>query len=335
MRHIRICAALCCLLGLAAHAQARPQVSPEDDLLFIHHSCGGAWLYDGGLRDALLAKGYIDEVNEITYGDTVSPDPGRPDSLPYSNPDALPGEVEAVPHGDATDMCHWVKWFNDYLEAIKAFGCDDGQNRIIMFKSCYPSTAITAVGTPPGYPFYAFQLVDYYSVFTHPSGTGNLYQYRNYGQVSPHDYQALEDVFAANPDTLFIHVSSPPIHAQDPYQSWATPQDLANYRTFDNWLKQTWEPGYNARNPGLHNMIVFDWYDFLAYPPDHPQYPNFLRDDYASYWDQWDSHPNETANQASTAVFATNPDNILDRAWRSFTRAGVPMQVIKSLLIGE
>ena len=39
----------------ALHAQT------TDDVLFIHHSVGDDWL-NNGLRDALLAKGHVDEV---------------------------------------------------------------------------------------------------------------------------------------------------------------------------------------------------------------------------------------------------------------------------------
>ena len=111
-------------------------IAQTDDLIFIHHSCGDNWLKDG-LRTALEAKSYIDEVNEITYGDNVTNDAGRPDSLPAAQ-------------GDNTNMDSWIFWFNDYLNSIKTQGCDDGSNVIIMFKSCYPISCIYEDGTPPG-----------------------------------------------------------------------------------------------------------------------------------------------------------------------------------------
>ena len=57
-----------------------------DDLVFIHHSVGSNWLY-AGLETALLVKPYIDERNDISYGTTIAPDPGRPASL-----GAVPGD---------------------------------------------------------------------------------------------------------------------------------------------------------------------------------------------------------------------------------------------------
>ncbi|MFH0794012.1 MAG: hypothetical protein V2A74_08270, partial [bacterium] len=109
---------------LAACVTVSVRGQNSDDLMFIHHSVGQDWL-DSGLRSALDAKSYIDEVNEITYGTVVSPNSGRPSSL------------GAVP-GDSTDMGHWIYWFNDYLGSVRTYDCDNGVNRIIMFKSCFP-----------------------------------------------------------------------------------------------------------------------------------------------------------------------------------------------------
>ena len=94
-----------------------------DDMVFIHHSVWGAWLEWYGLYEAVVAKDYINEMNDITYGTMMDPDPGRPASL------------GGTP-GDNTKMMHWILWFNDYFQGIKSHGSADGYNRIIMFKSC-------------------------------------------------------------------------------------------------------------------------------------------------------------------------------------------------------
>ena len=44
--------------------------------------------------------------------------------------------------------------------------------------------------------------------------------------------------------------------------------------------------------------------------------PNRLREEYGDA--NGNSHPNSTANAYSTQVFATDPDNLLDRAWDAF-----------------
>jgi hypothetical protein len=165
----------------------------EDDLLFIHHSVGDNWL-SHSLRNALLAKTYVDEVNEITYGTDFPPDTGRPDSL-------------APTPGDLTDMHHWIRWFNDYIGRLRTHGSADGENRIVLFKSCFPNSNIEDDGDEPGDPFIDWRaLVNYRAVYRHPEGPGNTY---NDGGRT---YRALEDVFAANPNRLFIAVTAPPLH---------------------------------------------------------------------------------------------------------------------------
>ncbi len=275
-----------------------------NDLVFIHHSCGSNWL-DNSLHTALLAKDYIDERNDITYGTTMSPNAGRPASL------------GGTP-GDNTNMNHWILWFNDYLQGVRVHGCANGYNRIIMFKSCYPISDVTSDGTEPGNPFSSTQsLTNYKAVYRHPNGAGNTYSYNGY------TYKPLEDIFAEHPDILFIPVTAPPLHYG--------PSDATNNanahraRLFNNWLKNEWLAKYKEAHPGLDNVAVFDWFDFLAYPDDHPLHPNRLREEYGG--NSGDSHPNSTANAASTVVFASGSNNFLDQAWAAFSTNSVEVQL--------
>jgi|GEM_PF-6291301 len=48
--------------------------SADDDLVFVHHSCGANWLSNGQLNATLTAKDYIDERNDIYYGTDMTPD---------------------------------------------------------------------------------------------------------------------------------------------------------------------------------------------------------------------------------------------------------------------
>ena len=286
------------VLSLSAQGTVSPAAT-ENDLVFIHHSCGAGWL-SNSLHDALLAKDYIDERNDITYGTDVSPDAGRPDSL-------------ASTPGDQTNMNHWIRWFNDYLDGVKGHGAADGFNRIIMFKSCYPISNVYSDGTEPGDPFSSSQTTaNYKAVYRHPSGSGSTYSDGGY------TYKPLEDIFAENPDVLFIPVTAPPRHYAP---SDATDDDqAARARAFNNWLKNDWLDSYNTAHPGLNNVAVFDWFDVLAYPGDHSSHPNRLRAEYGG--ESGDSHPNSTANSESTAIFATNQDNFIDDAWCAFAGCG-------------
>jgi hypothetical protein len=288
-------------LLMLAHSHAASPTT--DDILFIHHSVGQDWL-DNGLRNALIAKSYIDEVNEITYGDSVSPDTGRPASLD-------------PPAGDHTDMCHWILWFNDYLQAMKRYDCANGTNKIIMFKSCFPNSAISENGTEPGDPFASTQtLVNYKAIYRHPNGPGRTYSYNS------RVYKPLEDIFAANPGTLFIAVTAPSQIPSETCNNWA---DRA--RVFDNWLKTTWLNSYNAAHPHLRNVAVFDFFDVLAYANSDTRIENYtpadgspagnypVRNMTKSQYRTGDSHPNVLADQTATVVFATSPSNFMDAAW--------------------
>ena len=126
---------------LAMLSPVSPGVS-TDDLVFIHHSVGLGWL-ESGLEDALLAKEYVDERNDVYYGTDMEPDSGRPDSL-----DA----IDKLP-GDKTDTKYWLPWFNDYLGNLKDHGSADGENTIVMFKSCFHASNTHQYGTEPGDPF--------------------------------------------------------------------------------------------------------------------------------------------------------------------------------------
>jgi hypothetical protein len=228
-------------LLLAVMLDAPCYAQTTDDLVFIHHSCGSNWL-SAGLHDALLAKDYIDERNDITYGTTMSPDPGDPFS------------------GSQT-------------------------------------------------------LTNYKAVYRHPDGPGHTYTHDGY------TYRPLEDVFAENPDVLFIPVTAPPRHY--------APADAANdaeahrARLFNNWLKNEWLASYKMRNPGLNNVTVFDWFDVLAYPDDHAEHPNRLKAEYGG--ERGNSHPNTTANVESTAIFATDPDNFIDAVWTLYSEGCDPI----------
>jgi hypothetical protein len=283
-----------------------PARAVNDDLIFIHHSCGQNWL-SSGLNAALVAKDYIDERNDMYYGSDISPDAGRPDSL------------GSVP-GDNTNMNHWIRWFNDYLGNLKHYSCATGVNKIIMFKSCFPISDVASDGTAPGNPFDSAQTVaNYKAVYHNVAGSGHTYSNGGYA------YYALEDVFAANPNTLFIPVTAPPLN-----YAGTSDANAHRARLFNNWLKTDWLSSYNAAHPGLDNVAVFDWFNVLARPDNATSYPNRLKEVYGGTGG--DAHPNDAANQYSTQVFATQPGNFIDGAWTAFS-SPVPEPGAVSMLI--
>jgi len=271
--------------------ELNPDLSITDNCLFIHHSCGNNWLHHN-LLDALLYKDYVDEYNNIYYGTDLQPDSGRPDSL------------GGTP-GNHTDMNHWVRWFNDYLDNILTHECTSGTNRIVMFKSCYPNSDISSDGTLPGDPFSSQKtLTNYKAVYRHANGSGGAYTNNSYV------YKPLEDIFAEHPEILFIPVTAPTLH-----QSTSSDANAHRARLFNNWLKNDWQPDYLSRHPTNRNVAVLDWFDFLA-TSDSNAIPNRLKTEYGGT--SGNSHPNTTANEASTVVFAEQKNNFFDIAWDDF-----------------
>ena len=273
---------------LAAAVFAGPAAAgTTDDLIYIHDSTGAQWL-DHSLRAALAAKAHVDEVHDVGAGIDLAPDAGRPASL-------------APTPGDLTAMHHWILWFNDYLAAVKSHGCADGVNRIVVFGSGFTASDVTADGAEPGDPFGAERSVtNYQAVFRHPSGPGNTYTHGG------HIYRPLEDVFAANPDTLFIVLTPPPLCEGCPGYV-----NGDRSREFGRWLMGQWLDGYQAAHPGLDNVAVFDWFGLMATSRD------WLKEEYDS--GAGDSYPNSQGYADSTAAFAGNAANFVDTAWRAFT----------------
>ena len=285
-----VAALLLLVLPPAARAAA------TDDVVFIHGPCGASWLADS-LQAALAGKTYIDEVNDISAGTDVPPDPNRLDAL-------------APTPGDNTNMNHWIRWFNDYLAGVKAHGCATGVNRIVLFMSDPPASNITSDGHAPGDPFAAAQTyANYQAVFRHADGPGNYYADALYR------YWPLEDVFFSNPDTLFIFITAPPRHYAP--ADATTDAEAHRARLFNNWVKLSWLAYYKFRHRGLNNVAVFDLFDVLAYPDDDPEHPNRLRAEYGGA--SGASDPNADALTHATELFATAAGNAIDEAWALFT----------------
>jgi len=126
-------------------------------------------------------------------------------------------------------------------------------------------------------------------------------------------YKALEDIFARNPETLFIFVTAPP-------ECWADADsdNAKRAREFNDWLTYHWIEYYQMEHPGLNNLVVYNWFGFLANPnTDIDEHANMLKEKYGG--DSGDSHPNRLANIESNVSFATGEYNLIDWAWEYFT----------------
>lgn len=203
-------------------------------LVFIHHSCGENWLTDGhgNLGIALRNNNYY--VSDTNYG------------------------WGTTGIGDNTDIGHWWSWFRGpqsgtilgelyaHSDQWSYYSRPDtdpgGENQIVMFKSCYPNSALG--GSPGDGP---------------PSGANPL---RGQSYDSPHHtvgnakgiYNDLLTYFATRQDKLFVVVTAPPLMSGS-----TTGGEAANARAFNRWLVEDWLDGYPH-----DNVVVFDFYNVLT-----------------------------------------------------------------------
>ncbi len=199
-------------------------------LIFIHHSCGGNWLADdnGGLGKALMENNYF--VSDTNYG-------WGPDKI-----------------GDNTYTGHWWSWFRGekspvytnalYIENKKTVDYSrltdmpDGENEIIMFKSCYPNSNLK--DNPD-------DLI--------PQISDNLLKGEDFGEFHTVSnakgiFIDLLEYFKTRQDKLFIMVTAPPV---------ASPEFADNARALNEWLVYDWLKDYP-----YNNVAVFDFYNVLT-----------------------------------------------------------------------
>jgi hypothetical protein len=244
------------LTPIPAYSQA-PNPNPPPTpvrLVFIHHSTGEYWLnpnpefeLGGALLTALNNNNYF--VSDTNY---------------YWGPvDPIWGEHL----GSRTDIGDWHNWFLGpqrdanmvSLYTQTGFFTDwewtnsidnpdpGGENQIIMFKSCFPNSAVLS-GNPADPPRQS------------SSGNPNPIWGRSTGEVTEENqlysvsnvkgmYRDLLAYFANHQDKLFILITPPP--------NIAGSADLA--RAVNIWLVYHWLDDYP-----YNNVAVFDFFNVLT-----------------------------------------------------------------------
>ncbi|MHB8793658.1 MAG: hypothetical protein ACYC6O_10035 [Thermoleophilia bacterium] len=210
-------------------------------LVFIHHSTGENWLNDGNgdLGTTLTANNYF--VSDTNYG------------WGPADADAGGGTI-----GDHTDIGHWYSWFAGpnaaaYMTALysesgqnssytRMAGDPGGVNEIVMFKSCYPNSAL---GGSPGDPA---------TVGVNPLRGQDAWSGSMTVANAKGIYNDLLPYFAAHQEKLFVVITAPPLQVGDTNAS-----EAANARAFNNWLVEDWLDSY-----GYDNVAVFDFYNVLT-----------------------------------------------------------------------
>ncbi len=250
-------------------------------LIFIHHSTGENWLADGygNLGITLGQNNYF--VSGTNYG-------WGPNTI-----------------GDRTDIPNWTEWFRSadtamYMNALfaesgqnssftRTLADPGGENEIIVFKSCFPNSALEG---NPGDP---------------PTADGWL----TVGHAK-YVYNEILQYFATRPDKLFIVVTAPPL--QDGTYA-------ENARAFNEWLMNDW---LAENNYTLPNVAVFDFYNVLTGPDNHHRYINgaiehiFTAGMNTSYYPSsgGDDHPSAEGSQKATDEFVSLL-NIFYNRWKN------------------
>ncbi len=235
-------------------------------LIFIHHSTGENWLRDdyGGLGLALDQNNYF--VSDTNYG---------------WGPDGI---------GDRTDIPDWVEWFagdstprymsalfdesgqhSDYTRTLDDPG---GENEIILFKSCFPNSALEGNPNDP------------------PDPEGWL----SVGHAK-YVYREILRYFATRPDKLFVVITAPPL---------SDPAYAENARAFNQWLVTDW---LSENNYTLNNVAVFDFYNVLTGADNHHRFVNgrvehvFTPGMNTLFYPSDDDHPSAQGSRKATEEF--------------------------------
>lgn len=272
-------------LDLSAYSSSAP--GEKTHLLFIHHSCGGQLMADVGLD---VGKQCIYETH---------PNGGGLRSLLEQNNYIVHEASYGSLVGDKTDVCHWHAKFRDHMERILVTGhqdevlTDGARNQVVMFKSCYPNNWIVAEGTSPGDPDDCVRTTENMKAA----------------------YKALLPLFAAEPDTLFVAVTAPPLAEPVLYKrdrlsnlikrllnrSDTVEKIGQRARVFNAWLadmENGWLADYDEPN-----VVLLDLYQVLT-------------GDGVSVWSRYptgagrNSHPSRAGN----GRFAANVTGYLNRA---------------------
>lgn len=241
---------------------ADPTAKPTSTvkLIFMHHSNGDNWLGDdwGGLGISLRDNNYF--VSDTNY-----------------NWSTAAGDI-----GNSTDIGQWYSWFlgtyasthtaalytessqHPIIRTYSRLATDPGgENKIIMFKSCYPNCNLRGNATDPATSgTNALAGVGWNDDGNHPDNAMTVGNAKGI-------YNSLLTYFHEHQDKLFIIVTAPPLLAYGTVDEghYYTAAYADNARAFNNWLVNDWLTGY-----GHYNVAVFDFFNVLTDLNNHHRY---------------------------------------------------------------
>jgi len=191
-----------------------------------------------------------------------------------------------------------------------------GENQIILFKSCFPNSALEGNSEdPPTEGDNPLGGIDAWSGFHTVANAKGI-------------YVNLLDVFASRPDKLSVAITTPPLHEDE-----TTLEQAADARAFNRWLDEDWLAEYPLSNVAEFNFYNYNVLTSNAGSPDendagasggnHHRLMNgeieYIDDqclDTSAYVCPGDSHPTPAGNQKAAEEFVPLLD-ALDQRWLS------------------
>ena len=221
------------------------------NVVFLHHSTGSNLVVQGNVRALLTQKGYQFWDHDYNTIGLTRPD-GTRTGTAYDIPELTPGARgggNTDPQGLAVLFAQPVH--NPPDNALSRLL----QHEVVILKSCYPNSAIKS--------------------------DESLAQLKAL-------YLGIRDVMDQQGNTLFILLTTPPLHPKA-----TTPDEAARARALATWLRS------DEFLKGHPNLAVFDFFGLLADPTT-----NTLLAEYQRAAQDSDSHPNALANQTIGPLFA-------------------------------
>lgn len=161
--------------------------------------------------------------------------------------------------GDHTDVPDWPKTFNDAkrFDVVRKWELPQGEEHhdVVMFKSCFPNSNIDS--------------------------EAKLEEYKKH-------FNALIPTFQANPEILFIGMSTPPL-----VKAQTNPEAASRARQWAKWLNTSY-----AKD--VKNIKIFDLFNALAIAEGKPD-ENTLVPQFAM--NKEDSHPTAEGARAVARLF--------------------------------
>lgn len=249
---ILLAAGILLLLSIDSFAQNRFRTG-----IFLHHSTG--WNIWGPTEGSTSVPDLI-----TTYNTNHS----------YSGTDACSLDEQWFPD-DENEWHVWHRLFNGThpSETIQPFL--DG-NKIVMIKSCFPSSAIEGYGVPGDSAYFDYKTVENYKWH----------------------WRCIIQRMSEHPSNFFVIWTNAPL-----IQSETTPDQAMLSHIFSSWAKDTLAAGLDPVFGAFPlNVYVFDFFHKLAAAPNY-----YLPVSYAI----GDSHPN---GAAATLVAPQLVQEIFDAA---------------------